>query len=124
MGFHNNNKRNVQGLSFGHCNNYHQLGHWTREYPELQHGSQQQHNMGNRLMVKIMIQQDHKHKEMVEEREFNESIPNIFEISVLTLKALVSTHQEMIVVIVSNRNVGWERSTMNVQKILKLMFLP
>ncbi len=37
-------------------------------------------------MVKIMNQQDHKHKEMVEEKEFDESIPNISEISVLTLK--------------------------------------
>lgn len=80
--------------------------------------------MGNHLMVNIMNQQDHKHKEMVEEKKSDESIPNIFEISVLTLKASVLTHQEMIVIIVSNRNVGWERSTMNVQKILKLMFLP
>jgi hypothetical protein len=67
-------------------NHYRQLGHWAREYPELQHGSQQQCNMGNHLMVKIMNQQDHKHKEMVEEKEFDESIPNISEISVLTLK--------------------------------------
>jgi hypothetical protein len=128
MGFHNNNKRNIQGLSFGdrlgHCNHYRPLGHWAREYPKLQHASQQQCNMGNHLiMVKIMNQRDHKHKEMVEEREFDESIPIIFEISVLTLKAPILTHQEMIVVIVSNKNVGWERSTMNVQKILKLMFL-
>lgn len=72
MGFHNNNKRNIQGLSFGHqprhCNNYCQLGHWAKEYPKLQHGSQQQHNMGNHLMVNIMTQHDHKHKKMVEER--------------------------------------------------------
>jgi hypothetical protein len=38
--------------------------------------------MNNHFLVNTMIQQDHKHKEMVEERESNESIPNIFEISV------------------------------------------
>jgi hypothetical protein len=79
MGFHNNNKRNIQGLSFGHqlghCNNYHQLGHWAREYPKLQHGSQQQRNMGNHLMVNTMTQQDHKHKEMVEEENLMSPSP-------------------------------------------------
>jgi hypothetical protein len=127
MGFHNN-KRNIQGLSFGHrlghCNNYRQLGHWAKEYFQLQHGSQQKHNMGNHLMVNTMTQQDHKHKKMVEGKEYDESIPNIFEILILTLKEPILTHQEMIVVIVSNRNVGWERSTMNVQKMLKILILP